>query len=257
MKITVILDMQLESRMKEIEVYENINEQDPEDLESIEDIAAAYDQIGHLYAEEGETETAKHYYEKGIETYEKLIESDPGNVDYEIGIADSLDFIGELYKSLEPETARSYFEKALAINEKVVKLFPESTDYKEDLIYTLKNLTSLSAEQNQHENAIQLFERITELRQGNGPGKSRENLSMKKPWGIPMVNSVSFSKKSISQNLQNSSIQKQVMSSGISCKMKEDPTVKQILSLELQMQVALFIHIKKASHCKRIPRPYP
>ena len=92
---------------------------------------------------EGETESAKHYYEKGIETYEKLLESDPENLDHEIGIADSLNFIGELYRSLEPETARDYFEKALAINEKVVKLFPEITDYKEDLIYTLKNLSSL------------------------------------------------------------------------------------------------------------------
>ena len=132
-----------------------MHEKDPEDLVSVANIAATFDQIGHLHANRGETEPAKQYYERGIETYEKLLESDPGNFEYEIGIANSLDYIGELYTSLEPETANHYFEKALAINEKAVKLYPESTDYIKELIYTLKNISSLNIEQKQYESAIQ------------------------------------------------------------------------------------------------------
>ena len=48
-----------ESLMKEIEIYRHIHKKDPEDLESVENIAAAFDQIGHLYAEEGENGTCK------------------------------------------------------------------------------------------------------------------------------------------------------------------------------------------------------
>ena len=147
-------------------------EKDPDDLLSIENVAATFDQIGHLYARRKEKESAKYYYEQGIEIYEKLLESDPGNIDNEIDLADSFNYIGELYKFLEPEIARNYFEKALSINEKAVKLFPESTKYKEDLIYTLKNLASLNIGQDQDENAIPLHERITELSLGNGQGKS-------------------------------------------------------------------------------------
>jgi tetratricopeptide (TPR) repeat protein len=234
----------IEARMKEIEIYEVIHEKDPEDLEIVADKAAAYDQIGHLYVEEGETETAKHYYEKGIETYEKLIESDPGNFDYEIGIADSLDFIGELYKSLEPETASSYFEKALAINEKVVKLFPEITDYKKDLIYTLKNISSFNIEQNQHESAIQPYERITELCREmalENPGEYKYEKALADSYGelgllLERIGKTELAKQQYSKAcdafrniLQN----------------EEDPSVKQMLALDLQMLVALFTHVKK------------
>jgi tetratricopeptide (TPR) repeat protein len=234
----------IEARMKEIEIYENINEKDPEDLETVVDMAAALDQIGHLYTEERKTEQAKHYYEQAIETYKKLIESDPGNFDYEIGIADSYDFIGELYKSPEPETARIYFEKALAINEKVVKLFPESTEYKEDLIYTLKNISSFYIEQKQFESAIQLLERITELRREI----AAENLGLYK-----YEKSLGYSYGDLGllfEKVEKPELAKQQYSKAADVfrnilKNEEDPTVKQMLALELQMQVAIFTHLKK------------
>ena len=235
----------IEARLKEIEIYENINEKDPEDLESVDDIAAAYDQIGHLYAEKGETGTAKQYYEKGIETYEKLIESDPGNSDYEIGIADSLDFIGELYKSLEPETARSSFEKALAINEKVVKMFPERTDYKEDLIYTLKNISSINIEQNQHESGIQLYERITELRREialENPGEYKYEKTLGYSYGELGLLLERFDKPELAKQQYSKAgdVFRNILQNE-----EEDPDVKEMLAFELQMQVALLIHVKK------------
>ncbi len=234
-----------ECRMKEIEIYENIHEKDPEDLEILVDIAAAYDQIGHLYAEEGETEPAKHYYEKGIETYEKLLESDPENPDHEIGIADSINFIGELYRSLEPETARDCFEKALTINEKVVKLFPEIIDYKEDLIYTLKNLSSQYIVQHQYESAIQLHERITELRremalENQGESKYEKALGVSyTELGLILerADNLEFAKQQYSNAGE---VFRKILQNE-----EEDPLVKQMLAIELQMQVVLFTRVKK------------
>jgi len=67
---------------------------------------------------------------------------------------------------------------------------------------------------------------------------------MKKPWGIPMVNSVSFSKDSISWNLQKYSKAGDVFRNILQNE-EEDPDVKEMLAFELQMQVALLIHVKK------------
>ena len=44
-----------ECRLQEIEIYRNIHEKDPEDEVSEANIAATLDQLGHLYAEKGET----------------------------------------------------------------------------------------------------------------------------------------------------------------------------------------------------------
>jgi tetratricopeptide (TPR) repeat protein len=233
------------SLMKEIEIYRHIHEKDPEDLESVENIAAAFEEIGSLYADEGETESAKHYYEQGIETYEKLLESNPGNLDSEIGIADSLNYIGELYKYPEPETARSYFEKALAINEKAVKQFPESTSYREDLIYTLKNLASISTRQNEYGSAIQLHERITEIRREmviENPGNYEYETALGVSYSelgllLEKAEQPEFAKQQYSKAveifrniLQNEEI---------------EPLIKQMLAAELRMKVALFTHSKK------------
>jgi tetratricopeptide (TPR) repeat protein len=234
-----------ECLLKEIEIYRNIHEKDPEDLLSIENVAATFDQIGHLYARRKEKEPAKYYYEQGIEIYEKLLESDPGNIDNEISLADSFNYIGELYKFLEPEIARNYFEKALDINEKAVKLFPESTKYKEDLIYTLKNLTSLNIGQGQGENAIPLHERITELSLEmvtENPGESEYGKALGVSYsevgllleraGKPELAKQQYSKavEAFSEILQNE---------------EEDPLTKHLLAVELQMQVALFTRGKK------------
>lgn len=239
-----------ECRMQEIDIYRNIHEKDPENLVSVANIAATFDQIGHLHANRGEIKPAKQYYERGIETYEKLLESDPENLEYEIGIANSLNYIGELYASLEPETASHYFEKALAINEKAVKLYPESTDYMKELIYTLKNIVTLNIEQKQYESAIQAHERITELhlemiRKNPGDSAYEKDLgNARSGFGLlleraekPELAKQQYSKaaEAFRQILQNE---------------EEESLAKDLLAMNLRMQITLLTHAKKHNLAK-------
>ena len=236
--------------MQEIEIYRNIHEKDPEDLASVANIAAALDQIGHLYAGQGETETAKQYYEQGLEAYTKLFESYPEVIDHEVGIANTLDYIGELYADLEPKTALEYYEKALAIKEKVMKLFPESTDYKEELIYTLKNLESLALGQKQYESAILHLERITELTLRIAD-ENPNDLDCKKALALSyeelglLYEKVEKPELEKQQYLNSADIYRHILQD--EC---EEDLIKDLLAMDLQKQATILIHEKKQGLAK-------
>ena len=134
-----------------------------------------------------------------------------------------------------------------------MKLFPEITSYKEDLIYTLKNLASLYIGQNQYESAIQLHERITEI---------RREMAMENPGEYEYEKALGISYSELGLLLEKAEkpeLAKQQYSKAgevfreILQNEEEDSLIKQMLAVELRMQVALFTHAKKNYHCKRIP----
>jgi tetratricopeptide (TPR) repeat protein len=131
--------------------------------------------IGNLYAEAGDAEQAKEYYEKAIEGYEMLLSENPEATDFEISISDIIISIGDMYAKVgdeetepedaELETAREYYEKALKLNEKEFERYSDDLTCQDELIRILGKLGDTFTVQDRYEDAIPFYRRIVEIKE--------------------------------------------------------------------------------------------
>lgn len=166
--------------MYKIKIYESLFENGPEDEDLKMEIIDTFTQIGNLYAEAGDRDQAKEYYEKAIEGYEMLLSENPESTDFEIGISDVLTALGgDMYAKVEHEDvesedetedaefeiAREYYEKALKLNEKEFGRYPDDSTCQDELVRTLGKIGDSFAAQERYIDAVPYYRRIIEIKE--------------------------------------------------------------------------------------------
>ena len=142
-----------------------MHDEDPEDLNPIIYISDTYDDLGELFAEQGEIEKARSYYEKEIEIYESLLEKEPDALDFKTYKAEVQATIGKLYLDEAPEKAQKYFEDALSVLENNFELEPEMEIHYSGLKKVLNNLITLFKNREEHEKAVKMYSKMLAAQQ--------------------------------------------------------------------------------------------
>ncbi|MDP2217998.1 MAG: tetratricopeptide repeat protein [Methanolobus sp.] len=155
--------------MHEIDIYNSLIDQGNDEADNLLSVAATYNQMADLSAQEKDIEKAKEYYEKEITIYDKLIydySEDPENLDYEIFIADSLNSLGNLYLYTDIEAAKQYYEMALDIYERLNEEVSDDTELDMGFVKCLQNLAKVYEFKKEYATAISLLQQAAKLQQG-------------------------------------------------------------------------------------------
>jgi non-specific serine/threonine protein kinase/serine/threonine-protein kinase len=133
-----------------LEYLEQIKADAPDDPATLRDLAAGYDRLGQIQADEGSPhlggagsfQQAKELYGKALEIREKLANLDPANPTLQLELTDTLFNIARIHEQLgDMSGALQFLQQRLAIQEELQKQHGSSTLASE----TARTLTSMGA----------------------------------------------------------------------------------------------------------------
>jgi tetratricopeptide (TPR) repeat protein len=153
-----------------LEAYSELAALEPENLFSVERIAALNSRLAELAVGAGIANEAEKRFITSLETYRNLMNADPSNIEYELDHAGVLDGMGSFFLNagMYSEAKKSY-ENALRSYAAIMDQNPDNRTYRSYVRITLENLGYVLELMGRNDDANWMYEsakRIEEENQG-------------------------------------------------------------------------------------------
>jgi tetratricopeptide (TPR) repeat protein len=110
--------------------HERLVDLKPERMDLNRDLAVSYNNVGHIYKEQGKTDKALACYKKSIIITERLVAQEPEHTDVNRNLWISYINVGRIYRDQgKVDKAMDYFEDSLAIMDRLVYLEPARMNF--------------------------------------------------------------------------------------------------------------------------------
>ncbi|HRR10167.1 MAG TPA: tetratricopeptide repeat protein, partial [Rhodothermales bacterium] len=158
------LEKALKFHQDETQLFEQLYESDPSNVNFKNNLAISYEKLGKTHAELGNLEKALKFYQDETQLFEQLYESYPSNVSFKNNLAISYEKLGETHAELgNLEKALKFYQDETQLFEQLYESYPSNVSFKNNLAISYEKLGETHAELGNLEKALKFYQDYNQL----------------------------------------------------------------------------------------------